>query len=54
MERRLLWAVVILLAMQFVVQVVPGPFRHCTSEPTGETLFGVREVNVTCEHSWWP
>lgn len=58
-ERRLLQAIVALLALQVVIQVVPGPFVHCGSQDTGITDddgFGPpSSVFVAeCVDSWWP
>lgn len=58
-DRRLLQAAVLLLAAQLVVNVVPGPFRHCESVDTGLTRsqgsFGQVPVHVSdCVDAWWP
>ena len=57
-ERRLLQSIAVLVAVQLIVQVVPGPFRQCTRRDTGltEPILGMEApVYVTeCVDSWWP
>ena len=46
MERRLLFAIVVLLALQLIVQVVPGPF--CNTPYSPESIY------YSCAQAWWP
>ena len=42
-ERRLLQAIVVLLAIQLAVQVVPPPFDDCF----------IAEGDIDCRGTWW-
>ena len=55
MERRLLAIIAILLALQLIVQVVPGPFSSCdVTYSYGTGAFGEDQRRISCTPMWWP